>query len=284
MARIFVSYKRKNSDLVQPLVKHIEDSIGEECWMDLTGIESGQQFKSVICRAINEASVVLFMYSALHLEIEDPENDWTIKELNFASKKKKRIVVIQIDGSDLDDVFLFDYGAMNNIDATDPVQVEKLINDLKNWLSIPTKPATKTAAKPKSTGTSQAKAKSVSTNTSTSTSTTTRAKPKSVSKTTNTSTTETDAVKPSRSKTTTKTTTTSSSTPRWWGYSVVLKTMGYVPGAVQVYLKTLSHGVSFPKKLEASKLPFTIAKNISREQAETIKTRLKLLGADAYIA
>lgn len=149
MERVFVSYKRDTFNLVQPLVKHIEESIGEKCWMDINGIETGKQFRSVICKAINESSIVLFMYSKLHLEIEDPDKDWTIKELNYAENKKKRIVVIRIDGTELDDVFLFDYGAMNNIDASNPVQVEKLIHDLKEWLSISPKPASKSPVKRK---------------------------------------------------------------------------------------------------------------------------------------
>lgn len=45
------------------------------------------------------------MYSSKHTEIEDYENDWTIREINFAQKKKKRIVFVNIDGSKLTDWF-----------------------------------------------------------------------------------------------------------------------------------------------------------------------------------
>ena len=83
MERIFISYKRINSEQVFELVEKINRTIGDECWVDLTGIESNAQFASKICRAIDNAEVVLFMHSSAHLDI-DFENDWTIKELTYA--------------------------------------------------------------------------------------------------------------------------------------------------------------------------------------------------------
>lgn len=71
------------------------------CWIDLDGIESDSIFKNVIIRAINACDVMLFMYSKAHAEILDYDKDWTVKELSFASKKKKRIVFVNIDGSEL---------------------------------------------------------------------------------------------------------------------------------------------------------------------------------------
>ena len=92
------------------------------------GIESSAKFASVICRAIDKADVVLFMHSSVHLSI-DFENDWTIKELNYAQIKKKRVVLVKLDNAPLDNIFLMEYGSKNNIDSQDPVQVQKLMND-----------------------------------------------------------------------------------------------------------------------------------------------------------
>lgn len=38
---IFISYSRKDIDLVKQIKGEIEKSIGVQCWMDITGIESG---------------------------------------------------------------------------------------------------------------------------------------------------------------------------------------------------------------------------------------------------
>ena len=136
MAQIFISYKRADKDKVFPLVAKIEKELGCECWVDLDGIESSVQFASVICRAIDNAEVVLFMHSSIHATI-DFESDWTIKELNYAQNKKKRVVLVKLDDTPLDNIFLLEYGSKNNIDSNDPVQFNKLLNDLKSWIHLP---------------------------------------------------------------------------------------------------------------------------------------------------
>ena len=110
--------------------------LGVKCWVDLDGIESSTQFASKICKAIDTADVVLFMHSYVHLDI-DFENDWTIKELNYAHAKKKRVVLVKLDNAPLDNIFLMEYGSKNNIDSQDETQFQKLLKDLKAWLIIP---------------------------------------------------------------------------------------------------------------------------------------------------
>ncbi len=141
---IFISYKRKDKDLVFPLVKKIETQLGVKCWIDIDGIESSSQFASVICRAIDASEVVLFMHSSSHLSI-DFDEDWTVKELNYARAKKKRVILVKLDSAELDNIFLMDYGTKNNIDSNDPLQFEKLINDLRNWLDLPVSEAENTS-------------------------------------------------------------------------------------------------------------------------------------------
>ena len=134
--RIFISYKRTDKEVVFKIKDKVENATGEKCWIDLDGIESDAMFKSVIIKAINECEVFLFMYSQKHSEITDFDNDWTIKELNFASKKKKRVVFVNIDGSELSDIFLFDYDITQQIDGRSSESVERLCSDLKKWLNI----------------------------------------------------------------------------------------------------------------------------------------------------
>ena len=120
--------------MVFPIVEKIKQQVGDECWVDLDGIESSMQFRSVICQAIDKAEIVLFMHSATHLSI-DFQKDFTIKELNYAEAKGKRIVLVKLDDAALENVFLMEYGSKNNIDSNDARQFNKLINDLKVWLN-----------------------------------------------------------------------------------------------------------------------------------------------------
>ena len=74
------------------------------------------------------------MYSHAHSEIEDYDTDWTVREINFAQKKKKRIVFINIDGSPLTNWFEFMFGTKQHIDASSEVLMDKLCKDLTKWL------------------------------------------------------------------------------------------------------------------------------------------------------
>lgn len=132
--RIFISYKRSDRKKVFDLKAEIETYTGEKCWIDLDGIESDAQFKNVIINAIKDCEVVLFMYSKAHSQITDFEKDWTVRELNFAASKNKRIVFVNIDGSPLTDEFSFDYGLKQQVDGQSPEAIARLIADLKKWL------------------------------------------------------------------------------------------------------------------------------------------------------
>ena len=134
MARIFISYKRVDKDKVFKIKDQIEVALGEKCWIDIDGIESNAQFINVIVKAIRECEVVLFMYSKTHAQITNFEKDWTIRELNYASKKNKRIVFVNIDGSPLSDEFEFLYGTQQQVDATSAQALFRLNKDLKTWL------------------------------------------------------------------------------------------------------------------------------------------------------
>ena len=147
MERIFISYKRKDMEKVFSIVKRIEAELGIKCWVDLDGIESSEQFVTKICKAIDQAEVVLFMHSAAHQNI-DFDNDWTVRELNYAEQKKKCVVFVKLDNTPLDNVFLMNYGSRNNIDSQQPVQMQKLTSDLRRWLKLPVKLEPVIAPKP----------------------------------------------------------------------------------------------------------------------------------------
>lgn len=128
---IFISYSRHDKEAVLPFVKQINRALGLECWIDLEGIESGEQFENIIIKAIDECEVVLFMLSDNSLN-----SDWTKREVYYAEGEGKRIVPILVKGDKLRGWFKFHFGNIDFIDIQSEEQKEKLIRNLKTWLSI----------------------------------------------------------------------------------------------------------------------------------------------------
>jgi tetratricopeptide (TPR) repeat protein len=99
---IFISYSRKDSDIVNQFVNSLTDA-GYRVWIDREGIMSGDQFKAIIVRAIKNSSIVLFFSSA-----NSNASKWTVKEISYALKKDKTIVPVKLDETEYDDSIDFD--------------------------------------------------------------------------------------------------------------------------------------------------------------------------------
>jgi hypothetical protein len=80
---IFLSYSRRDLEQVKAIKDELEQATGVNCWMDLDGIESGEQFVNVIIFAINRSDALLFMMSEASMQSE-----WALDELDFAKRKK----------------------------------------------------------------------------------------------------------------------------------------------------------------------------------------------------
>lgn len=132
--RIFISYKRSDKKRVFLIKNDIEKHIDESCWIDLDGIESHAQFVNVIIKAIDEADIFLFMYSKRHANIVDYENDWSVREINYAQEEGKKIIFLNIDGSPLSKWFKMMFGLKQQIDANSKEAMNKLYVDLKKYL------------------------------------------------------------------------------------------------------------------------------------------------------
>jgi hypothetical protein len=129
--KVFISYSRADSAVVFPLVERLQKAVGDVFWMDLDGIESGDQFVDVIIDAIDKTEIVLFMHSASSLGSE-----WVKKEIQYAQGMKKKIVPILVDGNSLRGWFLFHFVGNDFIDPTNEMHCNKLIRDLKSWVEI----------------------------------------------------------------------------------------------------------------------------------------------------
>ena len=133
--RIFISYKRANKDIVFKIKDDIESNVGEKCWIDLDDIKcDANYFVDVISKSIDEADVFLFMYSKKHAEIADFENDWAIREINYAQTKKKRIIFLNLDGTLLTDWFVMMFGLKQQVDVTSTTAMSRLYSDFSKWL------------------------------------------------------------------------------------------------------------------------------------------------------
>lgn len=129
---IFISYSRKDYYKVNQIKSEIDNHLGVDCWMDLTGIESGHHdFTEEIISAINDCKVFLFMRSYRSMRSE-----WATKEIDFAIAQGKKVVIVSIDKARQTDRFKFEYGKNNNIDYLNPIQREKLMRDINNWLGL----------------------------------------------------------------------------------------------------------------------------------------------------
>lgn len=127
---IFISYSRHDKEVVFPFVEQINKALNVECWIDLEGIESGEQFENVIIKAIDECKVVLFMLSDSSLK-----SDWTKREVYYAEGEGKRIVPVLVKGDKLRGWFKFHFGNIDFIDIRSEEHREKLIRNLKTWLA-----------------------------------------------------------------------------------------------------------------------------------------------------
>ena len=128
---VFISYCRKDLELVKEIKAEIDRQVGIDCWMDLDGIESGEQFEDVIINAICKCDIILFMMSANSMQSE-----WALDELDFAKHEKKRIVLVSIDNTEMSGKFYFRYHKYDIITWNNQPQREKLIRNLKSWIGI----------------------------------------------------------------------------------------------------------------------------------------------------
>ena len=129
---VFISYSRRDKEMVLPLVKDIEAKSHTHCWIDLQGIESGAQFEDVIIKAINQSEVVLLMVSE---NLSD--SVYVKKEIEYALQKKKRVVPIFFNPSECPEWVRFKFSGYDFIDLNDKDQYNKLIRDLNDWTVSP---------------------------------------------------------------------------------------------------------------------------------------------------
>lgn len=135
---IFISYKRTDSDKVCQIVDKIRERTQQDIWIDLKGVESGDWFQNTIIRAINECEIVIFMLSKDSIVVPDWGESWTQREVSFALRKGKRLIIVSIDGTNVNDCdwLSFICGGLNCTDISDEKQKERMLETICNHLGV----------------------------------------------------------------------------------------------------------------------------------------------------
>lgn len=102
---VFISYSRNDKDIATKIVQIlVENNIS--CWIDRSGIESGDNFVDRIIQAINESSIFILLLSS-------NTSIWSEREFTFARQKNKRIIPIVLDNYSLSGIWEFEIGVFN---------------------------------------------------------------------------------------------------------------------------------------------------------------------------
>ena len=134
---IFISYSRKDFKVVSKIAQKVSDA-GYSVWMDVDGIESGDEFKSKIAFAIKNSKLFLFFSS-----LASNKSEWTVKEVNYAIKKKIPIIPIRLDNADYNDSVDFDLAGLDFIQYEDALGIDFVIQKLMRSLEKKVKPSIK---------------------------------------------------------------------------------------------------------------------------------------------
>ena len=118
---VFISYSRKDIDAVKTIKNELERN-GFPCWIDIDGIESGDEnFKRKIVPALDVCKVALFFIS-----VDSQRSEWTDKELGYAKRHGKHVVPLRFNDDTLVGEFDIEYGNANIIDWRRSEQRNKL--------------------------------------------------------------------------------------------------------------------------------------------------------------
>jgi len=136
MNRIVLLYKRQDEALVIPLKEKIEAGTQEHCVLVTDVADDDHQAAIAIMKSVDEASIIILMYSYRHATIVDYKADWSIRVLNYAQEQQKRIVFVGIEPVPLTRWFEFMFPQQRLIDTHSPNQFQKLLSDIQKWLSV----------------------------------------------------------------------------------------------------------------------------------------------------
>ena len=137
---VFISYSRKdyidgNGKIIKNnAISKIKHALNEEsisCWFDEDGIYSGDEFASIITKAIRTSSVFLFISSK-----NSNESLWASNEIAVAMAYRKPIIPFRIDDSPYNDSVMMKIVALDYIECKEINRaITQLIKAIRYHLS-----------------------------------------------------------------------------------------------------------------------------------------------------
>lgn len=104
-------FGEKDTDIVVDRYTSDLKRAGLNVCIDEDGIETGDEFKTKIVRAITNSEAFLFFSSAA-----SNESPWTVKEVNVTVLLKKRVIPVKLDSTIYQESILFDLAGVDYID------------------------------------------------------------------------------------------------------------------------------------------------------------------------
>lgn len=126
--QLFISYSSCNADFANTLVSMLENK-GYSCWIAPRSIPGGQDYTSSIPKAIRESDAIIFLIS-----LDSQKSEWCQDELQEAKSKRKPIIPINIDGTELTDNISFSLKRCQIICVSDDFDllIKELLKSLDN--------------------------------------------------------------------------------------------------------------------------------------------------------
>ncbi|MDC0065802.1 TIR domain-containing protein [Verrucomicrobia bacterium] len=124
---IFISYSRKDSDRVMPLVKQLRED-GYSVWLDDSHIESASLWAEQIVEGLKNCKVLMLMCSKDSLASKN-----VLKEVMLASELEKTLLPVYLEECELPSRFQYQLAGIQHIDlfkASDKQPVEQLSDAL----------------------------------------------------------------------------------------------------------------------------------------------------------
>jgi WD40 repeat protein len=91
MKKVFISYSRRNLNVVERLARDLQDA-GLEVWVDFRKIKGGEAWRQAIYNGIDESEFVIACLSA-----PAAESEWVRRELEIAQQQKKLIIPVMLE-------------------------------------------------------------------------------------------------------------------------------------------------------------------------------------------
>jgi len=113
MSDIFISYSRNDQSQAHALAEKLR-AIGMKVWMDQESLIPSEQWATEVVEAICECSAFLVLLSASSVESHN-----VLKELSLASEKRKRVIPIDLDPTELPASFQYALAGIQKVGIKD---------------------------------------------------------------------------------------------------------------------------------------------------------------------